>query len=430
LSARLAGAIIRRAVQGEFLPMRTAVAALLLFSAAPLAAKTIAVAPSANDQETIQTALIEAAPGDTVSLAPGRYTLGDGLSLDVDRVTVKGAGPGRTVLGFKGQQGAGEGLLVTSDGVLLTGFAVENTKGDGIKAKGVDRISFVDLRVEWTNGPDAKNGAYGVYPVSSTNVLVDGVTVRGASDAGIYVGQSKQIVVRNSLAEHNVAGIEIENSMFADVYGNTTRGNTGGILVFDLPNLPQMGGHSARIHDNIVVDNDTPNFAPPGNTVAQVPQGLGIMVMANDRVEVFGNRIDGNRTAAVMIVAYRQPFQDPSYNPLPRNVLVSGNDLGKNGWDPKFPGGAELAAAVGGTLPPVLWDGVTTWSAAPAGQKFTTTPIADVPALSLGLGTAGTDLAKAKPAPLPPTPGKPALVEVELPADQPGLAAGATPSAP
>jgi hypothetical protein len=52
--------------------MRTAVAALLLFSAAPLAARTIAVAPSANDQETIQTALLEAAPGDTVSRAPGR----------------------------------------------------------------------------------------------------------------------------------------------------------------------------------------------------------------------------------------------------------------------------------------------------------------------------------------------------------------------
>ena len=38
----------------------------------------------------------------------------------------------------------------------------------------------------------------------------------GASDAGIY-GQSKNIIVRNSVAQYNVAGIEIENSYYADV---------------------------------------------------------------------------------------------------------------------------------------------------------------------------------------------------------------------
>ena len=32
-----------------------------------------------------------------------------------------------------------------------------------------------------------------------------------------------------------MAGIEIENSQFADVYENTATGNTGGLLVFYLP---------------------------------------------------------------------------------------------------------------------------------------------------------------------------------------------------
>ena len=109
---------------------------------------------------------------------------------------------------------------MTSDRVVLEDFAVEDSKGDGVKSKGSDQITFRKLRVEWTNGPDAKNGAYGVYPVSSKNVLIDGVTVKGAADAGIYVGQSENIVVRNSSAEFNVAGIEIENSFKADVYKN------------------------------------------------------------------------------------------------------------------------------------------------------------------------------------------------------------------
>lgn len=51
----------------------------------------------------------------------------------------------------------------------------------------------------------------------------------GASDAGIYVRQSRDVIVRNSRAEFNVAGIEIENTVNADVYGNTATNNTGGI---------------------------------------------------------------------------------------------------------------------------------------------------------------------------------------------------------
>ena len=35
----------------------------------------------------------------------------------------------------------------------------------------------------------------------------------GASDAGIYVGQSNNIIVRNCEVFQNVAGIEIENSI-------------------------------------------------------------------------------------------------------------------------------------------------------------------------------------------------------------------------
>jgi parallel beta-helix repeat protein len=213
----------------------------------------------------------------------------------------------------------------------------------------------------WTGGPKETNGAYGVYPVSSTNVLIDRVTVNGASDAGIYVGQSKNIVVKNSRAEFNVAGIEIENSMNADVFDNVATHNTGGILVFDLPGLPQMGGHSTRIFRNKVVDNDTPNFAPKGNIVAQVPMGTGIMLMANKNVHVFDNEISGNATSAVILTAYSRDYTDLSYNPLPRDIVVRNNRIGRNGWAPAFPGGDMLVKALGGSMPPVIWDGVNNY---------------------------------------------------------------------
>ncbi len=395
-------------------------AALLAAITTPAMARTIMVEVKGDAQEAIQSALIEAKPGDVVQLPAGRFALDDGLSLDVDNVTVKGAGPDRTVLSFKGQTGAGEGLLVTSDRVLLTGFAIEDSKGDGVKAKGADRITFHDLRVEWTGGPKETNGAYGIYPVSSTNVLIDKVTVRGASDAGIYVGQSDNIVVRNSTAEYNVAGIEIENSTNAVVERNVARHNAGGILVFDLPNLPKMGGHSVRIANNQVVANDTPNFAPKGNIVATVPTGTGIMVMANRDIEVAGNELADNQTAHVMVVAYRQPFDDARYNPLPRRVAIHGNKYGRGGWAPQFPGGAELAKAVGGTLPPVMWDGAATYQLKGEQKSDEVALSADAPVLSLNLAAAGADMATAKPALAPVPPAKPlGLADVRLPADQP-----------
>lgn len=323
-------------------------------------AAEITVEPGEGASEKLLEALIMAQPGDTVMIAEGRYELTDGLSLDVDDVTVRGAGADRTVLSFKGQTGSGEGLLVTSDRVVLEDFAVEDTKGDGVKSKGSDQITFRNLRVEWTGGPKAENGAYGVYPVSSKNVLIDGVTVRGASDAGIYVGQSENIIVRNSLAEYNVAGIEIENSFRADVHGNVATHNTGGILVFDLPNLPVQGGHDIRVFDNEVVDNDTPNFAPEGNIVAIVPKGMGIMVMANRNVHVFDNKLDGNATAHVLIAAYPNDYEDENYVFVPRGVYVHDNSYGEGGFEPDGEVGKTISDVSGTPVPDIVWDGVTT----------------------------------------------------------------------
>jgi parallel beta-helix repeat protein len=358
-----------------------AAAALL---AGQAGAKVLTVTPGGDAQEKLQTALLDARPGDTVAIAAGRYELTDGLSLDVAGVTVKGAGPGATILSFDGQKSSGEGFLITSSRVTVRDLGVENCKGDGIKSKGVDQITFKNLRVEWTAGPKSTNGAYGVYPVASTNVLIDNVTVKGASDAGIYVGQSKNIIVRNSRAEFNVAGIEIENSMNADVFDNVSTHNAGGILVFDLPNLPQMGGHSTRVFRNRVVQNDTQNFARKGAIVGDVPTGTGVMVMANRDIHVFENEIDQNQTAAVMVVSYTQKYDDLTYNPLPRDIVVRDNRIGRNGWAPQFPGGDVIAKATGGSIPPVVWDGVTNFT--PKGMsapvivhvRFTDGPVANL----------------------------------------------------
>ncbi len=396
---------------------RFALAAVLLSTAASLAAETHRIEPGEDAGARLQEALILAAPGDTIELGAGRFTLTDGLSLDVDGVTVRGQGMDRTILDFTTQQGAGEGLLVTSDNVTLRGFAVENPKGDGIKSKGADMIIYDGLRVEWTGGPKATNGAYGIYPVESRGVLVVNSHVAGASDAGIYVGQSRDITVRGNRVEFNVAGIEIENSRGALVEDNIATRNTGGLLVFDLPGLPVMNGGDVILRKNVVKDNDTPNFAPPGNIVASVRRGTGILVMANDGVLIEDNAMEGNATAHVMVIAYTQPFEDPRYNPHARNVIVGRNAFGRGGDDPQLEGREMLLAAFGGALPPVLWDGLSE-------SPDTALKIAPgVTGWTLNLSRVGQSLAEAQPGPLAlppvelwifPVVGAPAALEARL----------------
>ena len=326
-----------------------------------LQAKQILLSPNSNSQEEIQEALIDLEPGDVLTLEPGEYYFEDGLSLDVNDVIFEGSGIYSTILNFGEQISGAQGLLVTSDGVTLRDFAILDAKGDAIKVIGANGINMIRLRTEWTGGPKESNGAYGFYPVESKDVLIDGCIAIGASDAGIYVGQSQNIIVKNSTAKYNVAGIEIENSYYADVFDNLATHNTGGILIFDLPDLPQQGGHHVRVFRNKAINNDTDNFAPEGNIVGEVPRGTGIIIQANSDVEVFDNDIYGNGTVNLSIVTYGYETEDENYNPHPKSIQIHGNRFGDGGFDPDV-GTGELAAILfelsDGDMPDIFWDGI------------------------------------------------------------------------
>ena len=334
-------------------------------------AKEIFIEPGPNEHERLQEAMILMQEGDILTIKSGYYSFEDGLSLDVDKVTVRGEGMDSTILDFKNQKSGAQGLLVTSNEVILENFSIMDAKGDALKVIGSKGISMLNLKTEWTGGPKSTNGAYGFYPVESEDVLIDGCVAIGASDAGIYVGQSKNIIVRNSIAQYNVAGIEIENSYYADVYDNLASHNTAGILVFDLPDLPQQGGHHIRVFDNEAINNDTNNFAPEGNIVGEVPRGTGIIIMANSDVEVFNNLMSGNGTVNLSIVSYGDETDDQNYYPHPKRIQVHNNTYGPSGFDPDLETG-DLAKALyeisEGNMPDVFWDGIIPLSQMILGQ--------------------------------------------------------------
>lgn len=321
-------------------------------------------------------AFATATAGTTLAFGEGTFTFTNALSLQAKNVTIKGAGMDKTILDFKGQAAGAEGIGVLdgSDGITMTDFTVRDSKGDGIKVIGSIGVTFRNVKALWTSADKTGHGKYGLYPVQSKKVLIDSCRVEGAADAGIYVGQSDGIIVKNSTALNNVAGIEIENSFNADVFGNTATGNTSGILVFDLPGLPQKGGHNVRVFNNTVKNDNGDNFADPSGTVALVPAGVGLLVMANRDVEVFGNTVTGNNSTGIAVVSFyvtQVPITDPNYYPVPSKVNIHDNvfnvagdtsTLNGKSPDPSRDLGLLLAgfkaAFPGGRVADILYDGI------------------------------------------------------------------------
>jgi parallel beta-helix repeat protein len=341
---------------------------ILLCAAAAGCSNTGPVGLSAADvsfQKKLQEQFLDAKPGMVIDIPAGRHALDRVLTLRANGVTVRGVGSGKSILSFKNEISGPEGMLVYASDFTIEHLAIEDSKGDGLKINDGENIVIRDVRVEWTGGPKTTNGAYGIYPVKSKNILIEDSSSIGASDAGIYVGQSQNVIVRRNRAEKNVAGIEIENTIGADVYDNVATGNTGGILVFNMPNLAQPG-QATRLFKNKSFNNNLANFAAKGAAVASVPAGSGIVVNSNPKVEIFDNDIGSNKTANLIISSYfstnyyNTTGVDPKYDPYPRSIFVYGNRFTGGGDSPD---GLELKTlktalfGINGHFPDVLWDG-------------------------------------------------------------------------
>ena len=346
----------------KFTPYMLLFSLILILSCGPTENITT-ISPTDNIQKVVQTAFIKAKPGDVIEFAEGNYAFTRTLSLDVENITLRGQGPDKTILTFQDQEtgSGGEGLLITKGNFTIENIAIENTKGDAIKVEGVDRVFFKNVRVEWTGEPSPENGAYGLYPVKCTNVLIENSIAIGASDAGIYVGQCENVIVRNNVAKNNVAGIEIENTVGADVYNNVSQNNTSGLLVFTLPNLPKKEGHTCRVFNNTLTANNHPNFAKKGTLVSNLNPGNGLVIIANDKVEIFNNTFVNNNTANIAIMSFqstKRKIKDNTYDPYCEAIYIYNNQFEGGGTDPQGQVGQLIRQAFGTQGPDIIYDGI------------------------------------------------------------------------
>lgn len=317
----------------------------------------------AEFEKQLQEKFINAKEGEVIELPEGTYALSRSLILDgVKNITIKGKGMDKTILSFKGQKDGAEGLRITADGIVMEDFSVLDAKGDCIKVQDATNVTFRRMKVGWTSLHDTKNGSYSTYPVGCTNVLIEECEVFGSADAGIYVGQSKNIIVRKNNVHDNVAGIEIENSTDADVYDNISTNNTGGVLIFDLPDLPKKNGSRCRVFNNKIINNNVPNFGVKGTTVGEIPAGTGVIVMATNQCEVFNNEVSGHNSVSLAVISYlalQKPFKDTIYDPYCGGISAYDNRItrGTGGTDQNVLFGKMFAAMFGDKVPDIVFDG-------------------------------------------------------------------------
>jgi len=258
---------------------------------------------AAGDSAALQDAVNTLEDDSAIVLAEGTYVLDNQVTVrGSDGFTLIGQGIDVTILDFSTQMTQANGVDIVGDDVHVEGFTIHEAQKDGLRIEESDGVVIRAIKANWENENDSTNGAYGLYPVRVSHVLMEDSEAYNASDAGIYVGQCQHAIVRNNTAMRNVAGIEIENTQFADVYGNHAEDNTGGLVVFDLPGNPVVG-RDVLIRDNTIVRNNRENFASPGTTVALIPPGTGTFAMASRRIEITGNTFDTNDTADIALLS-------------------------------------------------------------------------------------------------------------------------------
>lgn len=375
-----------------------------------------------NLAESAAEAFANIKDGDVIVFPKGYYRLPSQLKITGDvfdtegdgrlaNITIMGSGVNETVLDFssleKGSKGESigvDGLLISDvDNLVISDLTVVEAGKNAVKVEKINGFHMHHAATIWDGELSKENGAYGIYPVNSENILIENTFTRGSADAGVYVGQSQHVIVRNSVALENVAGMEIENCEDAEFYGNLAQGNTAGLLVFDLPIGNGKYGSNVRVYNNEMIGNNEPNFATVSDFAGGVhiaPHGTGMIILSTSDVEIFDNTITDHGSFAVAIADYAfaespeklavmpQPVLDAGipqtnylsvyadgYSPNVRNVTVHGNKINNAGTAPDQ---SKLAAFISlfndevpsiaeDNLPAMIFDGV--------GQTLTETGI-------------------------------------------------------
>ena len=328
-----------------------------------------------SSTDSVQTAADAAADGTKLLLRSGTYT----QSVFLDRGNLKFVGCGSAQddrpLFVPASAGDANGFNATSAPPQLPlenlvfqslafGQAGNAWAENGIFVSGADQLLMRDL-----TGEGDRESIYLVYPVKSTNVMVETSDAKSTTDAGIYIGQTVDCEARFNKAWDHPAAIEIENSGRCDVHNNIAHDNTAGLLVFKLTSPDLQISRDHDIHHNYIAENNIANHCHGGAVCNAVP-GTGVMSISDRFTQYRFNEIRDNRSVGLLMIDQAtvnvfvaagtfDPVSDPQA--LEGNCFRN-NYLFNNGYnaDSGIPSGLEgqaLILPLGGQTNPAYTNG-------------------------------------------------------------------------
>lgn len=252
---------------------------------------------AAGEVSPAQQAINAAAEGDTVLLTPGLYR--ETLRVRTDGLRIRGTD--RNGVEFDGSPIPGRGQLEI--GIDVTGpdrVVVENLTAHNYSAHGV---FFYHSKGYWARYITAYNmGLYGVYAFDSRCGQIDHSYGSGSADAAFYVGECYpcDAVITNVEAVENGLGYSGTNAG-----GNLTLrdsiwvGNGMGIVPNSLDGEDRPPQRGLIIKNNVISNNNGINT--PAHGIQANFYGVGIALAGGNGNQVYGNTIENNAIAGVVI---------------------------------------------------------------------------------------------------------------------------------
>jgi parallel beta-helix repeat protein len=329
---------------------------------------------------SIQAALDDANPGDTVLVEPGIYQETDngryGLRIEKDNIRLIGkvkkgrgeagkvrllanedqetgvyAGPPGCDYDVKDDTPEGQDCRsMELQGFYIRGFSVEEFPVNGIQTRWVDGFEFV-------RNASVNNLNNGIYPTLSANGMVRNNSSYGSLDTAMWVAGSENVRVIGNELFGSVIGFEITVSNDVVFKQNEVYDNTVGVGLFHPngagnPPLPVMANW--LIEQNDIYDNNRPNAAPPGTFQSALPPGAGVLALGVSDHVIAKNNVEDNDFVGIAILDWCTPnsfdpqrncmASPPITNPQSNNNRVAQNYVSGNGTNPP-PGPLQGVAA-------------------------------------------------------------------------------------